>query len=304
MYQKQCGNEPVSEGDEQTKENDLEVKWNKEYLLKGLSEEARTPQFSKAYQQLCARHPALAHYTTPALFIGTLHAKSGDYAEKDRVLHAVISAIQNEPALQQCGLILMSLAMWPALEHSYYKLIHLSPCVPDLFAAIHGYFLDEILDFNPAKLSKIAINLQLNVKKRVWQAVTKEAQYQDRARAYVALDADLDQVLDDPRRNRLFQLRELLDQIPEDAVKHCMRGANKVKPHVLSEPDQTVLDEALHNFVEQGVLSNEEYRLIADHILRGMELQKIARHMGIRSNAVRARFFRIRAKLRPYVESE
>jgi len=301
MYQEEIGNEDVITGNEQGEEKNLEALWDKDYVLKGLTEEARTPQFDKAYQQLRRKHPPLGHYTTPELFIGMLHGKSGDYDEKDRVLHAVISAIQNEPELQQCGLILLSLAMWPALEHTHYNLIHLSPCVPDLFAAIHGYFLDEILDFKLAKTTKIAINLQLNVKKRVLQAIAKEAQYQAHALAYIAVDEEIDQVLEDPRKNRFFQLKGFLDLIPEKAVKSCLRNASKAQPRVLSEPDRVIFGEALRNFVEQGILSADDSRLISDHLLHGVELKEIARRRGVKENALRIRYFRIKKRLRPYM---
>jgi DNA-directed RNA polymerase specialized sigma24 family protein len=279
------------------------VNWNKEVVLKGLSDEARTSEFKKAYQQLRAQHSVLLPYSTPELFIGMLQAKSSNYAQKDRALHAVISAIKTDPGLRQCGLTLLSLAMWPALEHSYYKLIHLSPCVPDLFAEIHGHFLDEVFKTNPEKTSKIAINLQLNAEKRVRQAIIDEAQYQDQACAYTYLDTDLDQLIENPRRNRGFQLKELLDQIPEGAMNRCLRSAAKGQPKGLSDPDKAVLDEALHILLEQDVLTREEYHLIAGHVLLGMELQELARQMGIKNNAVRTRFFRIKDKLRRYEEA-
>lgn len=301
MYQEELGNEDVIAGNEQDEEKNLEVQWDKEYVLKGLAEEARTPQFNKAYQQLRRKHSALGHYTTPEQFIGMLHAKAGDYDEKDRLLHTVISATQKEPELQQCGLILLSLAMWPALEHTHYNLIHLSPCLPDLFAAIHGYFLDEILDFKLAKTTKIAINLQLNVKKRVLKAIAKEARYQAHALAYIAVDTSLDEVLEDPRRNRLFHLKGFLDQIPEDAVKRCLRNASNAPKRGLSEPDRVIFSDALLGFVEQGILSADESRLISDHLLHGVELKEIARRMGVKENALRIRYFRIKKRLRPYM---
>jgi len=302
MYQEEIGNEDVITGDEHCEKPAPGTEWNKEYVLKELAEEARTPQFNKSYQQLRRKHPALGRYTTPEQFIGMLHAREAGYDEKDRVIHAVISATQQEPKLQQCGIILLSLAMWPALEHTYYGLSHLSTCVPDLFAAIHGYFLDEILDFNLVKTTKIAVNLQLDVRKRVLQAVAKEVQHQDNALAYIATDTDLAPGLAEPRKNRWFHIKGFLDPIPEKAVKRCLRNSSNAPKRVLSEPDRVIFSDALLSFVEQGIISADDSRLISDHLLHGAELKEIARRRGVKENALRIRYFRIKNRLRSHMQ--
>lgn len=299
-----------------------QLKWDKECVHKRLASEARTTKFNKAYQQLRAQYPELLPYGSPELFIGTLHAASGDYAEKDRILYAVISAAQNEPELRQCSFSLLSLAMWPALEHSYYKLLHLSCHLSNLFAEIHEHFLDELLRWNPSKRSRLAANLQLNVEKRIRQAVKKEVLYQANTRAYTCLSMDFDEVSDDsdmesrtdnnvernesPTETMKYRayFKIWRDGIPDNAMKRCLRSAKKIKPHVIGEPDRKILGEAILQLVHEGVISAAESRLIAEHVLHGIELKEIARRTGAQSNTVRARYFRLKAKLQSYHEDK
>jgi hypothetical protein len=173
--------------------------WKKERVYERLSSQARSEEFQTQYQTLRSRQPILQPYTSVEVLIGALRAKGArSFDEKDALLHLLISTVQTEPTLRGFSLTVISLAMWPALEHSYYKLLRLSKFLPDLLAELHWRFMAEVTGYNLAKRSKIAINLQLNVEKRVREDLDDEKLYQDFVGAHSFLDADLDQALGDP----------------------------------------------------------------------------------------------------------
>lgn len=275
------------------------VEWSKEDVHRRLSSEARSREFKEAYLLLLDRRPAFRLYPTPEVLIGMLRARSASYAEKDGALHALISAIQEDLDLRRHGITLISLALWPALSHSCFKLFPLTNLVPDLFNEVHWQFLAQVLRFDLARTSRIAVTLQLNTEHAVRETVDREARYQDRARAYAFVEADLDRVMEDPNRRRLERLKDLTAEIPDKEVRRSLRRAERARPkRRIEEPDREVLEEALRDMIRRGLLSEEEARLIAEHRLQGVEIQVIASHMGLSSGALRARYCRIGARLR------
>lgn len=276
----------------------MHIEWKKEEVHRRLSLEARSQEFQEAYLLLLDGQPALRSHRSPESLLGMLHEKGCSYAEKDRALHALIAAAQNEPDLRTACLTLLALALWPAIEHSYYKLLPLSSHVADLMAELHWRLIAEVLRFDIAKTSRVAINLQLNVEKAVRRVVDDEASCQEMGRVYAYLQADLNQVLDDPCRERAAKLREWSALIPEAAAQLCLHTTRRDrKPRGLSGPDQEVLAKALDKLVAAGVVSEFDHRLIEEHAIRGVELQEIARQMGLSSEGLRARYFRLKARL-------
>ena len=276
--------------------------WKKERVYERLSWQARSEEFQCQYQALRSHQPVLQPYPSVEALISALRAKGGrSFDEKDALLHLLISEIQSDPASRGFGLTLISLAMWPALEHSYYKLLRLSKFLPDLLAEIHWRFMAEVVGYNLAKRSKIAINLQLNVEKRVRESLDDEKRYQDFVGAHSFLDADLDQALSDPHRGRSRQIMEWLENIPAKELKRCARVA-QADPGPLN-PDEEGMAEAVARLTEAGLLTQDESRLITDHAIRGIELAEIARERGVSSGVMRIRYHRAKAKLRPCLDN-
>lgn len=276
--------------------------WKKERVYGRLSSQARSEEFQNQYQDLRSRTPVLKPYASVEALIGALRAKGfPSFDEKDALLHLLISTIQSDPELRGFGLTLISIAMWPSLEHSYYRLLRLSKFLPDLLAEIYWRFMAEVTGYNLAKRSKIAVNLQLNVEKRVRESLDEEKRYQEFVDAHSFLDADLDQALADPRRDRSSQIREWQERIPAKELKRCARAAQAaVRP---LNPDEEGMAEAVARLTEAGLLSQDEARLITDHAVRGIELAEIARERGISSGLMRIRYHRAKAKLRPCLDS-
>lgn len=274
--------------------------WTKEGVFKRLSAEARSEEFKRQFQSMRLREPVLRPHESAELLIGSMRGKGArNFNGNDAILHALISVIQSEPTLRGCALTLISIAMWPALEHSYYKLLRLSEYIPDLLSEIHWRFMAEVVGYDLAKRSKVAINLQLNLEKRVRESLDEEIRYQDFIGAHSFLDADLDQILDDPRRDRLGLINEWVESIPAKELRRCARVAQV--PSRPLNPDEEGMAEAVARLTEAGLLSQDEARLITDHAVRGIALAEIARERGVSSGVMRIRYHRAKAKLRPFL---
>lgn len=277
--------------------------WNKDQILVRLSAELKTPEFRKAYRRLHRQYPAIRQYRRPELCIKDLQDTSISYPLKGNILADLVTATQSDPRLRSCGLVILSLAMWPAMDHLSYDLRKLEVILPDVFAAIHAYFLNEVMKINPNKGPKIAINLKHNVEKRVRREAANEFKYHGNAEAYSYLDANLDHGLYAPHKNRLFQIKGLLGAIPEKAMRHCLWSRNHPTPTSYSEPDLQILNDALHNLVTEELITRGDSWLISEHVLHGVELKDIALKLGVRSNVIRARFFRLRRRLHKRIKS-
>lgn len=275
--------------------------WKKERVYERLSSQARSEEFQAQYQTLRSRNPVLRPYASAEALIGALRAKGApSYDEKDALLHVLITTIQTEPELRGFGLTLISLSLWPALEHSYYKLLRLSKCFSDLLAEIHWRFMAEVAGYNLARRSKIAINLQLNVEKRVRESLEDEERYQDFIGAHGFFDADFDQAFSDPHRDRSRKIKDWLEDISDKELKRCARVAKAASRPL--NPDEEGMAEAVAKLTETGLLTQDQSRLITDHAVRGIELAEIAREQGVSSGAMRIRYHRAKAKLRSYLD--
>lgn len=275
-------------------------KWEKKENLYGsLSAEARSKEFKNQFRKLQIQSPILQKYGSSKIIIDILRSKVNcNYDEKDAIIHAIITAVQIHPELRRCGLTLLSLAMWPALEHSYYKLIHLSNSLPDLFAEIYWRFVAEIINYNLAKKNKVAANIQFNMEKRVRTAVKEERYYQNFIRAHAFLDADLDEIMEEPHRNRILQIRQWMDTIAPKEMERCIRRAETISRQP-NHNDESMFY-AVNELSKVGGLTIEESRLISDHVVRGIKLSEIARRTGISSIAIRVRYHRAKSKLRHF----
>jgi hypothetical protein len=274
--------------------------WTKEGVYKRLSAQVRSEEFRSQFQSLRLREPVLRPHESAELLIGSMRGKGArNFDGNDAILHALISVIQSKPALRGCALTLISLAMWPALEHSYYKLLRLSDYIPDLLAEIHWRFMAEVVGYNLAKRSKVAINLQLNLEKRVRESLDDEIRYQDFIGAHSFLDANLDQALDNPHQGRSRQIKEWLGELPVKELRRCARVAQA--PSRPLNPEEEGMAAAVAKLTAVGLLTQDESRLITDHAIRGIELAEIARERGISSGLMRIRYHRAKAKLRPFL---
>lgn len=276
--------------------------WSQERILQRLRLEMNSREFNEKYEILKDREPALARFGPPEGLIGALHDPRGaSLDQKDELLHALVRTAQAEPEMGTCAQTLLTLGMWPGLEHAFYEFLPLYRRVPDLFEEVYWAFLEEVASHDLAKRSKMAANLRMNTKKRVRQAVADEDDYRDFVHAHAFVATDLDLLLEEPHRNRTSQIKERVESIPSAELRRCLRRA--AESRVPASPVEAALMEGVaRDWLAAGHLSEEDYRLIVDHAARGIPLADIGRELGLSAVAGRVRFHRIKRRLAESLE--
>lgn len=276
---------------------DRNASWTKERILKRLRLEVESREFAGQYEMLMSREPALARFGPPEGLIGALHDPRGaSLDQKDELLHALVRTLQTRPDVRRCAQTLLALGMWPGLEHANYELLHLSRRVPDLFEEIYWAFLKEVASHDTAKRWKMAVNLRLNTKKRVNQAVADEDYYRDFVQAHAFVATDLDLLLEEPRRNRASQIKERVESISSPELRRCLRRAAESRGGRDSF-EAALMEDAANDWMAAGHLTEEDLRLVVDHAVRGLSLAQIGRELGLSEVAARVRYHRIKRKL-------
>lgn len=276
---------------------DHNASWTKERILKRLRLEVEGREFAEQYETLVSREPALARFGPPEGLIGALHDPRGASPDqKDELLHALVRAVQTRPEVRGCAQTLLVLGLWPGLEHANYELLHLSRRVPDLFEEIYWAFLEEVASHDTAKRWKMAVNLRMNTKKRVKQAVADEDHYRGFVEAHTFLATDLDLLLEEPRRNRTSQIKERVESIPAAELRRCLRRAAESQTPA-SPVEAALMERVAKDWVAAGHLTDEDCRMIVNHVVHGIPLADIGRELGLSAVAARVRYHRIKRKL-------
>jgi RNA polymerase sigma factor (sigma-70 family) len=246
--------------------------------------------------------PLRKHPSPQALLAVLQNRETVSYQEKDEILHGLIVAFQSSPGGRSVALPLLLLAMWPALDHCEYKLIHFTGKISDLFSEVYWAYVEELERFSPEKLTKIAVNLQMNVEKRVRRATKEETRLRQWSTAATILEPEFNDLLADFGRERVTRLRELLETIPADIMRKAKKPNTTERRNDLSQPDKDVLRETLRNALPADLLTPEDQSLLVRHAIEGQSWAEIGAAMELSEGAARVRYFRIKAKLRPFLE--
>lgn len=281
----------------------MDTQWKKK-LYENVAKEVRSETSRKSFQTLRKKSSAIAPYPDIETLIGMLRVTKGSsYKEKDDAIHSLIYFYQTQSNLRELCVGLLLMAMWPALDHSFYKLLPLARCVPDLFSELYWAFIKEIEAFNLLKRSKIAINIQMNVEKQIRKSVHLESKYQNFAKAYSILGSDVEQIFEDPIRNRLNQFREVVEAIPEKDWKSFLRQSPlRSISTKINDEERLSMASIINDLVKKGCLSIDEGRILSARGLQNLAFSRISRDFGIRSGAARVKYFRAKQKLLPHLE--
>jgi hypothetical protein len=265
----------------------MDTQW-KSKLYENIATEVRSQEARKAFQILQGE-AAISGYLDPEALVGMLRSTKGiDYKLKDDAIHCLIRRHQMRSETHRLCLDLLLMALWPALDHSFFRLLPLSRCLPDLFSEIYWAFIEELERFDLGKRTKIAVNLQMNVEKRVRRSAQLELRYKNFAKAYSILDSRVDQIIDDPVRNRVSQLRDVLEEVPSQDWNLFLRQSPPRKnTSSLSDDDRQSMASSIARFVKKNRLSVEDGRVLTSRAVHNLAFSRIAHQMGLRSGAVR-----------------
>ncbi len=186
--------------------------------------------------------------------------------EKNPILHALICRAQSLEEAGRDARTLLLAAMWPALEHSFFRLLPMLSNTGDPFAEVYWAFLEEVQHWNLGKRSRIAANLQRNTEKRARRSIIEDQKHKAACR-------------------RLGEF---------GATRPALEG----KGDALSDDDKQEAADILASLVDQDVISLEENLLLIGHALYGRELSQMADEQKLSREAVWKRYQRAARKVR------
>lgn len=231
----------------------------------------------RAIQTLSARReflalkhdrPALQRFTDAASLLDSLHGDSRDLDAKDRVLAALVCAVQTGRGKAELPELLLWLALWPGLDALYHRLWrHFLDAQDDLAAEIAVQFTLAIRRADLSRIRRLAATLVRNVERN----------------ARIPL-----------RRTRDAQARQVA--LPDDGIGRAAACSDAslfaIGPAGAVDTAARLLRDRL--FQAMG----PEADLVVAVILVGERPVEIARRLGIRPEAARKRCQRAMESLR------
>ncbi len=164
--------------------------------------------------------------------------------------------------------------MWPALILIANRFRYLLREASDPLAEVYWAFLQELNSPTYNRRWKIAANLSRNTAKRTIGSLRSEWRYQDVLRG---LERWANEYVDDAPD----LLKRISGSLPE-----------------LSDDDREVLAEIVQDLANAKIISVEEALLLVGHAIYSTPLKDIASQHGIRHDAIRQRYSRLKAKLK------
>lgn len=276
----------------------------KNSLYEGLTSEIRSERFSRQFQLLTEEKVELQKYFSPEQLIGTLRTKEGGgYDEKDKILHTLIDVTQNGTGLEGVAITMLLVALWPAIDHVFYKLLPLSKHFTDLFSEIYWAFIEEVQRFNLQKRSKIAANLQWNTEKRVRRVPKNEERYQHFIQAYAILDLDEGSRSTYLIHNNPTHPLNLLSEEKKNRLQTYLRRIPK--PHSTNNFDESEKAAAkgiISSLKEWEVINDDDESLLISHAIDHEDLCEIAERLGMKPGTARVKYFRAKEKVRCHLQ--
>lgn len=237
-------------------------------LRKDMMRAIQTLSARRAFLALKQDRPALQRFTDAASLLDSLHGDSRDLDDKDRVLAALVCAVQTGRGEAELPELLLWLALWPGLDALYHRLWrHFPDAQDDLAAEIAVQFTLAIRRADLSRIRRLAATLVRNVERN----------------ARIPL-----------RRARNAQARQV--ELPDQGDGRAA-ACSDASPFAIG-PVRAVDTAACHLRDQLFRSMGPEADLVVAVILVGERPREIARRLGIRPEAARKRCQRAMESLR------
>lgn len=243
-----------------------------------LLKEIENAEFGKLFQELRTTTVELSPYGKPADLLSALKSANPNHEEKDSCLYGLICATRRRDQLGTAALTLLIVTMWPALILIASRFRYLLRESGDPLSEVYWSFLQELNSPTYNRRWKIAANLSRNTAKRTIGSLRIDWRYQ-----------------------------EAVKEIQRWANEHVEEAADVVRrisetPTPLTEDDKQILAGAVQDLVKAGIVTAEEALLLVGHSIYSTPLKDLAARCGIGHEAIRQRYFRLKAKLKRHFD--
>lgn len=135
-------------------------------LRKDMMRAIQTLSARREFLALKQDRPALQRFTDAASLLDSLHGDSRDLDDKDRVLAALVCAVQTGRGEAELPELLLWLALWPGLDALYHRLWrHFADAQDNLAAEIAVQFTLAIRRADLSRIRRLAATLVRNVER-------------------------------------------------------------------------------------------------------------------------------------------
>jgi DNA-directed RNA polymerase specialized sigma24 family protein len=118
------------------------------------------------FQLMRQGHPDLAPFASIASLMEHQHARSGDPAERYRVVRALVAAAQSDQRYRSTAHLMVIAVLWPGLDAAFWRLSRGFPTArDDLRAEIMARFGEAILAIDLNKVTAVVATLLRNVER-------------------------------------------------------------------------------------------------------------------------------------------
>ncbi len=132
----------------------------------------QTIESANQFQSLRLKHLEISRFPDGAAVLDYLHDKTGDLDEKDRLLGALVEAFQSGNEERSVAMRLLWLALWPALDGVYRRLLRHYRNNPDeLVSELSEHFTLVVHRTQLGRVHRLAATLVRNVERDIRQVL-------------------------------------------------------------------------------------------------------------------------------------
>jgi RNA polymerase sigma-70 factor (ECF subfamily) len=184
-----------------------------------------TIEFRRSFGLMRQSHTELRRFDDPTNMLDFLHARSGDFDEKDRILTGLIEMAKQHDITGDHAMTLLWLAFWPGLDAIYRRrLRHFGNEPDELTSEIADRFILAVKRFEQARVRRVAATVLRNVERNICDGLRHE-----RERAAHVVDVAIDEIMDRRATGASGSRLGLPPAIaPDEAVVHLERLLKKL----------------------------------------------------------------------------
>lgn len=256
---------------------------SKDEIRHGIFTEVHSKEFRRIFEKMQDSSEPLDRFSDVGAFIRFMHDESDeDWDMKNNALFDLIVAARFARNHGTAAQTLLIAALWPGLDRVSKQVEPAPEAIQDSFAEVYYAALHEIQSWDMGKRDKIAVNILLDVKKRVmrlYESVRKKEMI-----PFAAIDNTEDDV-------DAGEFKGGADEIPDE----------KTVEMVVEERNCAAV---LDRLVASNVISPQESLLIVLHIFHDRDLVEIAESGGVNYKTLCRQYERAICRLKEFFGNE
>lgn len=250
-----------------------------EALRAGLVRSIRTPEATRQFLEMKTMSPLFTPFSEPDALIGHMHAVRGELDEKDRLLAALVTAVQQSKQAELARALLW-LSLWPGLDATYRRRHKFFAEHPEELVSLLADAFTALVDrLDLSSVNRVAATLVRSTERDAMLAACRDWEEQRK------------------RAGDVQFARFLKDKTAED-----LATAARVESRLGWRPGSGITEDgtALRHWLEPIV--GEDVELLVSVLVVEETQHEAGKRLGLSHDAARKRYQRALARLRAHLE--